>query len=312
MAVRLDEWLRVLEADYFSSYIPTEGFAVKFAISEPSNIVTLSARLEMLAHMHGLRWRPIDAAVTRLHMMQDVFFAIARGIDWGGIAQSFVEGLIERHAYGWPDPGNPASFPAVASLNNVAAHIFEKDVKQWLTAEIWDDSLLSQDFRAAMMRLCLKRFEPESAFDDPILQWLTGELAKIGAVKDDDIFARIARNTARAMLASLCRWLAKTGGKGLLVFVDISQLARKGAEAVGGVRYTKAGVMYAYEVLRQLIDDAEHYQRFMLVAAGTPDLIDGHEDRVISQYQALQMRIWDDVRPSARDNPVAPLVRFTL
>jgi hypothetical protein len=69
--------------------------------------------------------------------------------------------------------------------------------------------------------------------------------------------------------------------------------------------------MDAYEVLRQVIDDAEHYQRFILVAVGTPDLIDGHEDRVISQYQALQMRIWDDVRSSGRDNPVAPLVRLT-
>jgi hypothetical protein len=311
MAIPLVEWLRVLEADYLAGYIPADGFAVKFAIAERDEMEDIAAHLEALADAHGLRWAPIDAAATRLHMMHDVFFAIARQIDWGGIAQGFVEGLLGRYAYSWPEPGGPASFHAVAAINNTAEHILRKDVKQWLTAEIWDDSLLSQDFRAAMMGLCLKRFEPEAADQGPILQWLTGDLAKIGSIRDNDIFNKITRNNARAMLASLCRWLAKAGGNGLLVFVDIGQLARKGAEAAGGLRYTKASVMDAYEVLRQVIDDAEHYQRFILVAVGTPDLIDGHEDRVISQYQALQMRIWDDVRSSGRDNPVAPLVRLT-
>jgi hypothetical protein len=311
MAIRLDEWLRVLEADYFTGYIPADGFAVKFAIAEPSDMAELSAGLQKLADAHGLRWTPIDAAVTRLHMMHDVFFAIARQVDWRGVAQKFVETLLAERAYAWPETGKPAAFHAVAATNDIAEHILRKDVKQWLTAEIWDDSLLAQDFRAAMMRLCLKRFEPESAENDPILQWLTGDLAKISSVKDDDIFTKITRSNARAMLASLCRWLARTGGRGLLVYVDISQLALKGAEAVDGVRYTKASVMDAYEVLRQLIDDAERYQRFALVAAGGPGLIDGHEDRVIGQYQALQMRIWDDVRSRTRDNPVAPLVRLT-
>ncbi len=311
MAIALDEWLRVLEADYFASYIPADGFAVKFAIADPDTIPNLSRRLERLADTHGLRWAPIDAAVTKLHMMHDVFFAIARQIDWVAVVQSFVEDLLAKRAYTWPEIGKPATFHVVAEANNTAEHLFRKDVKQWLTAEIWDDSLLAQDFRAAMMRLCLKRFEPESAENDPILQWLRGELAKIAPLRDEDIFTKITRNNARAMLASLCRWLARAGGKGLLVYVDISQLALKGAEAVGGIRYTKASVMDAYEVLRQLIDDAERYQRFALVAAGTPGLIDGHEDRVIGQYQALQMRIWDDVRSRTRDNPVAPLVRLT-
>jgi hypothetical protein len=311
MAIPLDEWLGFFEVDYLTGYIPADGFAVKFAIIQPENLAALSSRLESLADRHGLLWVPIDAAATKLHMMHNVFFAISRQIDWRGIAQGFVEDLLAQHAYDWPETGKQSSFQTVARLNTVAEPVIRKEVYQWLTAEIWDDTLLTEDFRAAMMRLCLNRFEADAASDDPVIQWLQGDLAKISLVKNDDIFNKITRDNARSTLASLCRWLANTGGKGILAFADISQLARKGAEAVGGLNYTKASVMDAYEVLRQIIDDAEHYQRFAFVAAGTPGLIDGHEDRVISQYQALQMRIWDDVRTSGRENPVAPLVRLT-
>jgi hypothetical protein len=311
MAVTFTEWMRIVDTDYFAAYIPEGGFAVKFVIVEPGDRAMLSARLQSLAVKHGLLWAPIDAAETRLHMMHQVFFAVARQVDWLGIAQDFVEQQLAEHDYQWPDPGNPASFQAVAAANSTAEPVFAKIVRQWLTQKIWEDSLLAQDFRAAMMRLCLNRFEPTQDGPDPVIQWLHGDLPKISALKADDIFSRITRDNARTMLASLCRWLAKTGSPGIAVFADISQLALKGAEAGDGLKYTKASVMDAYEVLRQIIDDAEHYPRFAFFAAGTPDLIDGHEDRVIGQYQALQMRIWDDVRASGRDNPVAPLVRLS-
>ena len=39
-----------------------------------------------------------------------------------------------------------------------------------------------------------------------------------------------------------------------------------------------------------------------------PALTGGDPRRVLDQYSALQMRIWPDVRPGTRQNPVAPLV----
>ena len=37
-------------------------------------------------------------------------------------------------------------------------------------------------------------------------------------------------------------------------------------------------------------------------------LATGDPRRALSQYAALQMRVWPDVRPGDRQNPVAPLV----
>ena len=65
-------------------------------------------------------------------------------------------------------------------------------------------------------------------------------------------------------------------------------------------------------MLRQIIDDCGHYEGLFLVARADRRLInDEVPKRALSQYTALKMRVWDDVRPLGRDNPLAPLVVLT-
>jgi hypothetical protein len=66
--------------------------------------------------------------------------------------------------------------------------------------------------------------------------------------------------------------------------------------------------MDAYEVLRELIDDAEHLPGLLMVVLADAELAAGDPRRALAQYAALQMRVWPDVRPGDRQNPVAPLV----
>jgi hypothetical protein len=112
------------------------------------------------------------------------------------------------------------------------------------------------------------------------------------------------------MLGSLCRWLRLCGRHGLCVALDIRQLARIGRTIGNGLRYSPAAVLDAFEVLRQLIDDAEHFAGLLLVVLANEALIGDDPKRSVDAYQALKMRIWDDVRPEGRDNPLAPLVRL--
>jgi hypothetical protein len=67
-------------------------------------------------------------------------------------------------------------------------------------------------------------------------------------------------------------------------------------------------VMDAYEVLRQLVDDADLFDGFFLVVVADDAFIGDDHKRSVGAYTALKMRIWDDVRARARDNPLAPLV----
>jgi hypothetical protein len=314
MAVAADEWLRRIELEYVDDFVGAGGGAIKFIVGDDNELLALRERLGDLTERHGLIHLHIDAAATRLHMIQDVFFAVARALDWHGMAQRFVESLLERQGYAWPHPGEPVPIEDVAAHNGVALALMRRDVRQWLSAEVMRDTEMTQDFRIAMTRLCLHRLEPEDGqlgVTTPVLEWLRGELPRIGALKDVSITAKINRYNGRAMLRSLCRWVRFCGRRGLCVTLDVRQLGRTGAAVGAGLRYSLAAVMDGFEVLRQLIDDIEHFAGLLVVVLADVTLTVEGSSRSVGKYPALKMRIWDDVRPEGRDNPLAPLVRLT-
>lgn len=315
MAVAADEWLGLIEREYIRGFIAAGGASVKFAIGEENQLQSVRQQLSALAARHELAFVTLDAAATRLHMIQDVFFAISRALDWDAMAQHFVEALFDRQGYEWPHPRRPVPIQQVAAHNQVDLTLMRRSFHQWLTAEIMRDRDMSQDFCVAMTRLVLRRLEPEDTqlgVIAPVLEWLRGELPRIGLLTGTGITARITRHNGRAMLRSLCRWLRLCGRRGICTVLDIRQLGRTGAAVGDGLRYTPASVLDGFEVLRQMIDDCEHFVGMLLVILADEALIEDGSKRSVGVYQALKMRIWDDVRPEDRDNPLAPLVRFAL
>ena len=313
MAVPAAEWFDLIEREYLGDFVTAGGAAVKFAVGDEIELASLRRQLSELSERHDLTYVHIDAAATRLHMIQDVFFAIARTLDWDAIAQHFVEGLFDRQGYEWPRLGEAVPVQEVAERNGVAVTLLRRSFHQWLTAEIMHDPEMSQDFGVAMTQLCLLRLGPadtQPGVTAPVREWLRGELRRIGELKGTLITAKITRHNGRAMLRSLCRWLRLCGRRGICVALDIRQLAKTGRVIGNGLRYSPAAVMDAFEVLRQLIDDAEHFAGLLLVVLAEDVLIGDDPKRSVGAYQALKMRIWDDVRPEGRDNPLAPLVRL--
>ena len=311
MTVPAHEWLELIEREYLSDFVTAGGAAVKFAVGDDHQLAVVARVLQLLSERHGLAWVAVDAAAARLHMIQDAFFVIARQLDWQALAQHFVEALFGKKGYEWPRPGEAVSIQDVAECNRLDVTLLRRDFRQWLTAEVMRDTDMTQDFQVAMTRLCLQRLEPEDAelgITSPILQWLHGDLRRIGALKQTFITAKITRHNGRAMLRSLCRWLRLCGQQGLCVALDIRQLGRSGAALGDNIRYSPAAVLDAFEVLRQIIDDSEHLAGLMLVVLADQTLIGDDPRRSLDAYLALKMRIWSDVRPEGRDNPLAPLV----
>jgi hypothetical protein len=313
MSVASEEWLDLIEREYLRGFVAAGGAAVKFVVGTDHQARAVERGLLDLSERHHLAHVAIDAKTTKLHMIQDVFFAIARALDWSAMAQHFVEAVFHRQSYEWPRPGVAVPLKEVASCNRVADTLLRHSFHEWLTGEVMRDREMTQDFRVAMTRLCLRRLEPEDSLPGvtaPVVEWLCGELRSIGALKEAQITAKITRHNGRAMLRSVCRWLRLCGWRGLCVVLDIRQLGKTGASVGDGLRYSPAAVMDAFEVLRQMIDDAEHFTGLLMVVLADDTLIGDDSKRSLAAYQALKMRIWDDVRPEGRDNPLAPLVRL--
>ena len=311
MAVAALEWLELIEREYLTDFIVAGGGAVKVVVGDDHQLEVVARVLDLLSERHQLAYVAIDSATTRVHMIQDVFFAIAGALDWDAMAQRLVESLFAERGYRWPHPGAAVPIQDVAECNRVDVTLLRREFRQWLSAEVMQDTEMTQDFRLAMTQLCLKRLEPEDAplgAASPQLQWLRGELRRVGALKQTFITARITRYNARAMLRSLCRWLRLCGRRGLCAVLDIRQLGRSGAAIGESIRYSPGAALDAFEVLRQLIDDSDNFGGLLLVVLADQSLIGDDAKRSLDAYSALKMRIWSDVRPEGRDNPLAPLV----
>jgi hypothetical protein len=250
-------------------------------------------------------------AVTRLHMLQTVVFALVDALPWDRLLQARLEALVASAGYRWPDPGQSVLLPALAEANGVAAHLLRRDLVQALSREVWNEPRLTLDFRYAMIALLDARLSgEEAALSDAVMSWLRGTLRALGQVKQAQIGRRIGRQNARAVLMSLCHWVRLCGAPGVVLLIDIRQLHRERRAVTEGFVYTPAAVMDCYEVLRQLVDDVEHFPGLFVAALADDAFLSDDPKRSLSQYTALQMRIWDDVRPQGGDNPLAPLVRI--
>lgn len=304
----LAEWLGILAQEYLAGFIPAGGGAVKFAVVGPERMPVITRVLGEAGSRHGLMAVQISAVTTRVHMLHDLFFAIARQLPWERLLQHQLEEIFTRRGYAWPHPGQPVPLARLAEVHGIALALLERSRDQWLSEEIWDQAALAQDFRSALMRLCLDRLGAESGAAEPVMQWLRGELGAIGALRDVQIFARINRHNARAMLSSVCHWVRRAGARGLMVTLDLRQVLHAGALEDGALRYSPAATMDAFEVLRELIDDIDRLPGFFLLVLADDALAAGEGKRSLDQYVALKARIWPDVHAGGRQNPVAPLV----
>ena len=311
MAVRSPDWLDLMRREYLRRFVPGGGSAIKFVVGADSDLTEIRHSLEGFARDGGLHVVAVNAASTKIHMIQDVFFAAARSIDWERLAQTWVEELFRSNQYAWPRPGESVALTEVAVANDVDATLLRKQVQQWLAQHIMRENELAQDFRSAMANLCMRRMElGDERATAPVVEWLSGDLRTIAPVRQVPITAKITRHNGRSMLRSLCHWLRMCGVQGLVVTLDLRQLARTGPKTEAVVWYTPAAIIDAYEVLRQLIDDAESFEGLFLAVLVNPEFRDGDPKRSVSAYRALKERIWPDVHARGHENPLTPMIQI--
>jgi P-loop Domain of unknown function (DUF2791) len=309
----VSEYGDFLKREYLSSFVAEGGAAVKVAIVPSSREAEdLASDVTMAASNLGYTCVHIDAALVRTSLVQQVFFAVARAVDWRLAARAVVRDAVVTK-FGAAVDGYP-TLEAIGEATHLDASVARVQVLLGLQDSVSHNYRLAKDFRIAMMRYCMAELEPDASADQirqSLNEWLCGDLRLISAVKDKGIFQKIGRHNARVMVASTARWLRQAGGRGLLIVMDIERLANPSKrDGEDSLHYPPAQVMDTYEVLRQFIDATDEMEGVMLLITAPQSLLDD-ERRGFPAYKALQNRIWDDVRDSSRQNPYAPMVRLS-
>ncbi len=312
--ISVEGYVDFLAREYLRSYVREGGCSVKFAIASAAEATVLGDSLSQAARDAGYVVASVDAAKTRVHLIEQILFEVARQVDWDGLAADALRDAVAAAGYAFP-AGVALSLDELAAHHGADARELKRDVDLQLQQRIFKDYSMVHEFRIAMLRLCQAAFRTGQVSDaehTAVLEWLRGDLHQMAALKSSLIYRKIARHNARQVLFSLPHWIAMNGGAGLLVVLDAQRLGvprRPPVDERSGHYYTRLGLLDAYEVLRQLVDSTDELSRCCVVVIASPELV-VDESRGLNAYQALKMRIFNEVRDRRRDNPFSSLVRI--
>lgn len=309
------EWLSVIKKEYLEDFVRNGGATVKFAVPvEAAARQHLQSGLQAAAETEGYHFAFVDSANVKIHMIDQVFHQLAKQIDWDGLAYSFLVNTLKPH-YRLPETRTEFSLKGIAGLNGLEESEMRLGINSRLKESLFKDYAMSQEFRIAMLRLCQAQLDPvevQPSMSSAIKEWLRGELRLISALKSTFIFQKIGRHNARHLLLSLSHWLKTAGKGGLVLTLDISRyMSDRPAEPDGTLYYSASAVMDCYEVLRQFIDGTGESEYLMVMVLCSPQFVDNDQKRGIRMYDALKLRISDEVHDRTRANPLSSLVRVT-
>ena len=306
-------YLDFLDREYLATYVGRGGAAVKLVVPEDEfSTESLAKGLDSVGD--GFQHAVVSAVSTRIHLIDQIFAEVARQLDWLALAQAVVYSAFDQAGFPPADPAD-LSVAAVARHHEVDSAELYRSVRRSVEQIVLKDSDLSHEFRMAMLRLCqsrLGRGDVSQAECGTVIDWLRGEKVPAAELRKLSLQAKVSRYNARALLLSLTRWLRLAGYGGLVLRLDLSRLAvsrRPPAGLRDGYYYSKAAVLDAYELLRQMIDGTDEFEGLFVVAVIPPELV--HDEvRGLPAYTALRLRVVDEVRDRARVNPYSTLVRI--
>ena len=138
-------------------------------------------------------------------------------------------------------------------------------------------------------------------------KWLRGEKLERHERQQAGLFETLKKPNARYWLNSLIRLLNLAGMTGLLVLIDDLEVLTERSVENNRFFYTPGAIKDTCELFRQMIDDVELLNGFLLALAGRREVVDD-EKRGFKSYEALWMRLQTGLVPGARFNPFADIV----
>ena len=310
-----EDWLATIKKEYLQDFIKEGGTAVKFVVPlEGAEFSQIQSGLQTLAGSENYAYFSVDSANVKIHLIEQLFYQVAKQADWDGMVLTFLRSLLQSH-YQLPDSPVEFNLKQIALLNGYEEREIRIFINNRLKESLFKNYAIAQEFRIAMLMLCRYQLDAEEVGAElyaSIKAWLRGELRLVSALKRTLIFQKIGRHNARHMLFSLSQWLKLCGKNGMVLSLDISRyLYDRSKEPDNSLYYSTSAVLDCYEVLRQFIDGTDESEYSFIAVLAQPRFLDEEDRRSVDIYEALKLRIWNEVRDKTYVNPLASLVRIS-
>ena len=156
--ITLRDWLEVMETEYLSSFVPSGGASVKFAVASDELKAEIQAAVEERCARKGMLLVSLDAASRRAHMPQDLFHGFASSVDWREAARRMILKLAQQRVYlvdGIDPQSDTNVFEAIAEVNSLEHQFVLGNLRPQIQEQVYREPLMARDFRVAMTQLCL-------------------------------------------------------------------------------------------------------------------------------------------------------------
>lgn len=314
----LRDWLDRIDDEYLSSFVRDGGSSVKFVVTPDALQMDLENAVSRRCRELNYLFLKFDAAVSRAHMPQDLFFTLARQIDWRRLARRSILRLAADRDYGTEgiDAGVAGNvFDAIAAANGGLERRFVlQALRPAVEQRVFRNRNLVRDFRVAMTALCQHEESCDGAeySGGALLDWLQGRNPRVSSIRPLPIYTAINRTTARYFIESTLHWVKDSGYSGTVLVLNNRRVTVARNPRDGDRHYTRAMAMDHYELLREFVDDVDRLAAtLMLVTTGPAFIDDDERGRGFGIYPALKTRVMDDVHDRNLVNPVASLVRLS-
>ena len=317
--IPIGDWLRHIDDEYLSTFVKGGGSSIKFAVVPDDMLPGLREAVASRCAARDYVFVSLDAARLRVHMPQDIFFALARQVEWRRLARRVVLRLAAERRYtveGIDPDADGNVFDAIAGANDIESQFLLSEIRPAIQERVFRNPNLARDFRVAMTQLCLqegRRVDGEYG-GQPLLDWLTGANTRVSPVRQFSIYTGINRTTGRHCIESALHWIRQAGHAGTVMLLDNRRVTVARNPRDGLRYYTRAMAVDHYELLREFVDDVDRLAGTLMLVATGPGFVDdepGARSRGFGIYEALKTRVMDDVRDRNRINPVAALVRLS-
>jgi len=241
-SIPIQEWLGFIDSEYLSTFVKDGGASIKFAVTpeerKPELYRSLKARCEELDYV----FVELDAVSSRVHMPQDIFFALAKQIDWRLLAQRMVLRLAEEKGFSVDGvaiaDANDNIYSSLARANGIEARFVLQEIRPDVVSQVLRNQKMARDFKVAMTHLCTSLDGGESR--QPLLDWLTGVNTRISNVRPFSIRTSINRTTARHYIESALYWVRHVGHAGTALLLENSRVTLARRPKDGSRYYTRA------------------------------------------------------------------------
>ncbi len=288
-------WLERFKEYYLANYIASGGSKVKVLVGSSGSGKTHLVRcIQQNAKTLGYETVYLSARDYddyRLNNLPSLYRAIVEKIDKEKLVRGLCCSVAKQLGYDADKyDGTSLFLHLLIDDTNLPRNEAIKKIER-AASEVFSDVDFGSSFTAFAYRVITNHMINGNEKDVYLaLKWLSGHKLERYEKKDLLLFEQLQRVNARYWLNSLIRILKIAGMTGLVVAIDDLEVMTERSQETGKFIYTPNAIKDVCELLRQIIDDAELLNNFLLILAGRREIIED-EKRGFVSYDALWMRL---------------------